>query len=78
VSDGGRIYLGPNNELEIIVLHAESRSDNTGETYLVGINGEKIGTAEQGLTQCPLSVPELVDVSVNCVSASGGDGLVKE
>jgi hypothetical protein len=77
VSDGARVYLGPENELQIIVLHAEARSDNTGETYLVGINDQKIGTNEQ-LSQCPLSVPQLVDVSVNCVSAGGGEGLIQE
>lgn len=78
-SDGARVYLGPENELELIVLHAEARSDNTGETYLVGINGEKIGTAEQGFEACPVTLPELADVSINCVTAGGGEGsLVSE
>lgn len=74
-SDGARVYLGPGNELELIVLHAEARSDNTGETYLVGINGNKIGSGDD-ISQCPLSVPQIADVSINCVAATGGNGAL--
>ncbi|HVM09479.1 MAG TPA: hypothetical protein VM345_13510 [Acidimicrobiales bacterium] len=73
-SDGARVFAGPANQLQLIVLHAESRSDNTGETYLVGINGTKIGTNSQ-ISQCPLPLPQQLAVArVNCVAATGGAG----
>ena len=73
-SSDGLVVHGA-NAVTLVVLHAERQSDGKGSTYLVDLNGNKIGT-DADLSQCPLSLDPLGKISVNCVSASGGPGGV--
>lgn len=69
-SDGAIIKAGGPNGLNIDLLHAETSSDGTGNSYLVSINGTQIGTSGQVNGKCAISIPGLL--SLNCLTASGG------
>jgi hypothetical protein len=68
-SDGAYVNAGDGG-LEVTVLHAESSSKSGGSSYLVGINGNNIGTSDDANGQCAVSVPDVA--SLSCLSASGG------
>ena len=68
-SDGAYVNAG-DGALEVRVLHAESNSKSGGSSYLVGINGNNIGTSDDANGSCVITVPDVA--SLSCLSASGG------
>ena len=68
-SDGAVVNAG-DGALDVHVLHAESSSSSKGSSYLVGINGNQIGTSDDANGSCTVSVPDVV--SLSCLSATGG------
>ena len=67
-SNAADISMG--NALHLVLLHSEVESAAKGNSYLVSLNGTKIGTQEQLTELCSLSVPGLAALS--CLTASGG------
>lgn len=68
-SDGAVLNAG-DGALDVHVLHAESASGSKGSSYLVGINGNQIGTSGDANGSCAVKVPDVV--SLSCLSATGG------
>jgi hypothetical protein len=68
-SDGAYVNAG-DGALEVRVLHAESSSKSGASSYLVGINGNNIGTSDDANGSCVITVPDVA--SLSCLSASGG------
>lgn len=68
-SDGAVVNLG-DGALTVDLLHAESASGSTGSSYLLGINGNDIGTSQQANGGCVLTLPQVL--SLSCLTASGG------
>jgi hypothetical protein len=58
--------------LVIIVLHSETSSDHPGSSYLLSINGNKIG--EAGADGIPITIPGVLTVTLLQVGAVGGVG----
>ena len=56
--------------MRFVLLHSEVDSNAKGDTYLVGLNGQKIGTREQLGELCALDLSGVAAVS--CLTASGG------
>jgi hypothetical protein len=73
-SDGATVKGA--NAITLVVLHAETTSAGKGETYLLNVNGNKIGTDKQ-FSQCPLALGPLAEIKVNCVKATGANGVTK-
>jgi hypothetical protein len=69
-SDGAIITAGGPSGLYIDVLHAETNSSGAGQSYLVSINGNEIGSSSQVNGQCTLTIPSLL--SLDCLTATGG------
>lgn len=57
-------------DLHLVLLHSEVDSNAKGDTYLVNLNGTKIGTREQLGQLCALDLSGVAAVS--CLTASGG------
>jgi hypothetical protein len=70
-SDGATVMLG-GGALYLQVLHAEATSGQNGSSYLVGINGNLIGSSDQANGQCVIDIPGLLHLV--CLSATGGKG----
>jgi hypothetical protein len=68
-SDGAVVNAG-DGALDVHVLHAESSSDSKGSSYLLDVNGNKVGTSDDANGSCAVSVPDVV--SLSCLSATGG------
>ena len=68
-SDAADISVG---DLHLVLLHSEVDSSAKGDTYLVNLNGTKIGTREQLGQLCALDLSGVAAVS--CLTASGGTG----
>ena len=66
-SDAADISIG---DMRVVLLHSEVDSSAKGDTYLVGLNGQKIGTREQLGELCALDVSGVAAVS--CLTATGG------
>jgi LPXTG-motif cell wall-anchored protein len=66
-SDAADISVG---DMHFVLLHSEVDSNAKGDTYLLGLNGQKIGTQEQVGQLCALDVSGVAAVS--CLTASGG------
>lgn len=66
-SDAAEIKAG---DLHLVLLHSEVDSNAKGDTYLVSLNGTKIGTREQLGQLCALDLSGVAAVS--CLTASGG------
>jgi hypothetical protein len=56
--------------LHLVLLHSEVESNGKGNSYLVSLNGTKIGTREQLNELCSLDVSGVAALS--CLTASGG------
>jgi hypothetical protein len=67
-SDAADVSVG--ETLRLVLLHSEVDSNAKGDTYLVGLNGTKIGTREQLGQLCALELSGVAAVS--CLTASGG------
>lgn len=67
-SNAADISLG--NSLHLVLLHSEVNSSAKGNSYLVGLNGTKIGTQEQLNSVCTIDVTNVAALS--CLTASGG------
>ncbi|HYH50872.1 MAG TPA: hypothetical protein VEG38_15105 [Acidimicrobiia bacterium] len=72
VTDG--VQLGILDAVRVVLLHSEVSSDGKGDSYLVDLNGTKLGTDEQlgNSPLCALNAPGLLGLS--CLTASGGEG----
>lgn len=70
-TDGAVLTLG--DALRIVLLHSEANSEGTGTSYLVGINGNNIGTSDQANGACAINADPLL--TLLCLTASGGNGL---
>ena len=70
-SDGAVVNAG-DGALDVHVLHAESSSSSGGHSYLIGINGNEIGSSDDANGSCALDVPDVV--SLSCLTATGGTG----
>ena len=66
-SDAADITVG---DMRFVLLHSEVDSAAKGSSYLVGLNGQKIGTQEQLGQLCALDVSGVA--SVSCLTATGG------
>lgn len=67
-SNAAEVTVG--NSLRLVLLHSEVQSNAKGNSYLVGLNGTKIGTQEQLNEVCTLDVTGVAALS--CLTASGG------
>jgi hypothetical protein len=68
------VELGLLNAINVVLLHSEVKTEGTGHSYLVGLNGTEIGTDDQ-LGKSPLCALTLQSVlSLSCLTASGGSG----
>lgn len=67
-SDAVDIQVG--DSLRLVLLHSEVTSSAKGNSYLMGLNGSKIGTQEQLAELCSLDVSGVAALS--CLTASGG------
>jgi hypothetical protein len=76
-SDGAEVSAL--NLLDIKVLHAEAHSTGKGESDLLVVNGNAIGSSDQVNGMCSLSIPAVLDLV--CLTANGGlgkDGVTSE
>jgi hypothetical protein len=68
------VELSVADAVNIVLLHSEVRTEGNGNSYLVGLNGNQIGTDSQ-LGQSPLCALTLQSVlSLSCLTASAGEG----
>ena len=67
-SNAAEITVG--NSLRLVLLHSEVQSNAKGNSYLVSLNGTKIGTQEELNELCTLDVSGVAALS--CLTASGG------
>jgi hypothetical protein len=68
------VELGVLDAINVVLLHSEVKTEGTGHSYLVGLNGTEIGTDDQ-LGKSPLCALTLQSVlSLSCLTASGGSG----
>jgi hypothetical protein len=65
------VELGIANAISVVLLHSEVKSDGTGHSYLVGLNGNEIGTDSQ-LGNSELCSLDLSLLALSCLQASGG------
>ena len=72
-SDGATANVGGANGLMLVLLHSEANSEGKGSSYVASANGTKVLTSDQAGTGCAVSVPNVA--SLNCLSASGGNGV---
>ena len=58
--------------INVVLLHSEVSTEGRGHSYLIGLNGNEIGTDDQlGKSPlCALSLPSVL--SLSCLTASGG------
>ena len=68
------VELSVANAISVVLLHSEVRTDGQGRSYLVGLNGNEIGTDSQlgNSPLCALTVQSVLALS--CLDASGGGG----
>lgn len=68
------VELGLLGAINVVLLHSEVNTEGKGHSYLVGLNGTKIGTDDQlGKSPlCALTLPSVL--SLSCLAASGGSG----
>ncbi|MCA1843423.1 MAG: hypothetical protein LC792_09615, partial [Actinobacteria bacterium] len=60
--------------VNVVLLHSEVNTEGKGHSYLIGLNGNQIGTDDQ-LGKSPLCALNLPSVlSLSCLTASGGNG----
>jgi hypothetical protein len=60
--------------VNVVLLHSEVNTEGKGHSYLVGLNGNEIGTDTQlgDSPLCALTLPSLL--SLSCLTAEGGKG----
>jgi hypothetical protein len=61
--------------ISVVLLHSEVKSDGTGHSYLVGLNGNEIGTDSQ-LGNSELCSLDLSLLALSCLQASGGGATI--
>jgi hypothetical protein len=69
------VELGIANAISVVLLHSEVRSDGTGHSYLVGLNGNEIGTDSQ-LGNSELCSLDLSLLALSCLQAEGGGASI--
>jgi LPXTG-motif cell wall-anchored protein len=70
-SDGADVNIG--DAIRLVLLHSEVTSVGKGHSYLIGLNGNEIGTDEQ-LGKSPLCALDASVASLSCLTAAGGVG----
>jgi hypothetical protein len=65
------VELGVANALSVVLLHSEVKSDASGHSYLIGLNGNEIGTDSQ-LGNSELCSLDLSLFALSCLQADGG------
>jgi hypothetical protein len=68
-SDGAEVNAG-DGALDVHLLHSESSSSSGSSSYLIGVNGNEIGTSDDADGNCAVEVPGVVALS--CLTATGG------
>ena len=63
------VELGIANAISVVLLHSEVKSDGTGHSYLIGLNGNEIGNSEL----CSLDLSLL---ALSCLQAEGGGATI--
>lgn len=72
-TDGAVLNVGGSGGLTVDVLHSDASTSGQGHTYLVGVNGNYIGTASDVGTVCKnLNIQGVA--GLNCLTVSGGVG----
>jgi len=61
------------NAIQVVLLHSEVTSVGKGHSYLIGLNGNEIGTDSQ-LGKSPLCALDASVASLSCLTAAGGVG----
>ena len=69
------VELGIANAISVVLLHSEVKSDGTGHSYLVGLNGNEIGTDSQ-LGNSELCSLDLSLLALSCLQADGGGASI--
>ena len=69
------VELGVANAISVVLLHSEVKSDGTGHSYLVGLNGNEIGTDSQ-LGNSELCSLDLSLLALSCLQAEGGGASI--
>jgi hypothetical protein len=69
------VQLGILDAINVVLLHSEVSSEGQGHSYLVDLNGTKIGTNDQ-LGASPLCALNAVVFSLSCLTATGGNGAL--
>jgi hypothetical protein len=68
------VELGVADVLSVVLLHSEVKTEGNGHSYLIGLNGNEIGT-DSSLGQSPLCSLTLQSVlALSCLDATGGNG----
>lgn len=67
--------LGIANAVSVVLLHSEVKSDGTGHSYLVGLNGNEIGTDSQ-LGNSEVCSLDLSLLALSCLQADGGGASI--
>ena len=63
------------NAISVVLLHSEVKSDGTGHSYLIGLNGNEIGTDSQ-LGNSELCSLDLSLLALSCLQAEGGGATI--
>jgi hypothetical protein len=69
------VELGIANAISVVLLHSEVKSDGTGHSYLVGLNGNEIGTDSQ-FGNSELCSLDLSVLALSCLQADGGGASI--
>jgi LPXTG-motif cell wall-anchored protein len=70
-SDAADVSIG--DAIRLVLLHSEVSSMGKGSSYLIGLNGNDIGTSDQ-LGKSPLCALDASVASLSCLTAAGGVG----
>jgi LPXTG-motif cell wall-anchored protein len=68
-SDAADVSIG--DAIRVVLLHSEVSSMGKGSSYLIGLNGNDIGTSDQ-LGKSPLCALDASVASLSCLTAAGG------
>ena len=76
--DNGVDLTALRGALVVIVLHSETSSDHPGSSYILSINGNKLGTSDQvgNGDGIPVSIPGVLTLTLLRVNAVGGSAVI--
>lgn len=70
-AESNGVELGIANAISVVLLHSEVKTDGSGRSYLIGLNGNEIGTDSQ-LGNSELCSLDLSLLALSCLQADGG------